>query len=410
MKQDVVVIGAGAVGLSIARRLARGGAAVIVVDGRGPAGGASFGNAGLITPSHLVPLAAPGMVALGLKYLLNPNGPFRLTPRFDPALWGWLWRFARHCSEANVQRGLPVLKELLLRSRSLVEAEVAELGGFAFESKGLVMLAETANGRTELAHEAELSLKHGVPAEVCEGSRLAALDPQLGHLSGGVFFPQDAHLEPAAYTQALAADLEGHGGRVLHAHVRSLHRQGDGFVIETDRGEVRATTCVMAAGAWSSQLLRPLGHRLPLEAGRGCSLTYEKHPCDLRLPLILHEARVAVTPMAGHLRLAGTMELSGLDERISDGRLRALANAFSRVLPRATLPPFEAATTWAGLRPCSPDGLPYLGFVQPGLLVATGHAMLGISLAAVTGELGAQMLQHGNADLDLSALDPHRFE
>lgn len=410
MQQDVVVIGAGAVGLSIARRLARGGAAVIVVDGRGPAGGASFGNAGLITPSHLVPLAAPGMVALGLRYLLNPNGPFRLTPRFDPALWGWLWRFARHCSEANVQRGLPVLKELLLRSRALVEAEMAELGGFAFESKGLVMLAETAKGRADLAHEAELSRKHGVPAEVCDGARLEALDPLLSDLTGGVYFPQDAHLEPAAYTQALAADLAAHGGRILCTQVRSLRREGDGYALDTETVELRATTCVLAAGAWSAKLLGPLGHHLPLEAGRGCSLTYEKHPCDLRLPLILHEARVAVTPMAGHLRLAGTMELSGLDERISEGRLRALANAFSRVLPHATLPPFEAATTWAGLRPCSPDGLPYLGFVQPGLLVATGHAMLGISLAAVTGELVAQMLQHGNADSNLSALDPHRFE
>ncbi len=409
MQQDVVVIGAGAVGLSIARRLARSGAAVVVVDGRGPAGGASFGNAGLITPSHLVPLAAPGMVSLGLKYLLNPNGPFRLTPRFDPALWGWIWRFARHCTDANVRHGLPVLKELLLGGRAFIEAEMRELGGFAFESKGLVMLAETDKGRAELIHEAELSMKHGVSAEVCEGARLSTLDRLLEGLSGGVYFPQDAHLEPAAYTQALAADLEAHGGRILHRQVQRLQRQSNGYTLDTDDGPIEADTCVVAAGAWSATLLRPLGHRLPLEAGRGCSLTYEKHPCDLKLPLILHEARVAVTPMAGHLRLAGTMELSGLDERISEGRLRALAGAFTRVLPRASLPPFDAATPWAGLRPCSPDGLPYLGFVQPRLFVATGHAMLGISLASITGELGAQLIQGKKPVVDLAPLDPSRF-
>lgn len=410
MHHDVLIVGAGAVGLSIARRLARQGASVLVLDGRGPAGGASSGNAGMVCPSHVIPLAAPGMVALGLKYLLDPRGPFRLTPRLDPALWGWLWRFARHCSDENVRKGLPVLRDLLLRSRALVEAEAADLGGFSFEAKGLLMIAETAAGRAGLDHERHIAIDAGLEARALSQGDLGALDAVLADVPHGLFFPGDAHLEPAAYTLALAADLTAHGGRVQRADVRAIRFEGDHFAaVVTDEGEIRAEVCALAAGAWTARMLRPHGISIPLEAGRGCSLTYAANPGGLGVPLILTEARVAVTPMAGRLRLAGTMELSGLEERVAPHRLHALAEAFTRVFPRVSLPPVAEATPWVGLRPCSPDGLPYLGFARPGLFVATGHAMLGISLAAVTGELGAEMIRGDRPSLAVAALDPLRF-
>lgn len=407
MNLDLVVLGAGAVGLSLARRAAAAGAAVLVVDPRSTAGGASLGNAGLVAPSHIVPLAAPGMVALGFRYLLDPAGPFRLTPRMDPALWGWLWRFARSCTRSNVERGLPVLRDLLRESRALVEAEAATLAPFGFEARGLLLAANTARGREELRREAELACRHDVQARMVAAGEV---DPALSPLGESAFFPGDAHLDPGAYCGALAADLESRGGRILQAEARALHPCAGGWRVETTGGDFQAGACAVAAGAWSATLLRPLGLRLPLEAGRGCSLTYPNHPTAFRSPFILHEARVAVTPMAGGLRLAGTMELSGLDETLAEPRLQALEHAFRRALPDQPLPPREGAAPWAGLRPCSPDGLPYLGWARPGLLVATGHAMLGISLAAVTGELGARLLRGESPGLDLEALDPKRFE
>lgn len=412
MRYDAVVVGAGAIGLSCARRLARSGARVAVVDPRGVAGGASAGNAGLISPSHVVPLAAPGMVALGLRHLLDPKGAFKLTPRLDPGLWGWMARFAWNCSKENVRRGVPVLNALLQRSRALVEAEAKELATpFAFEAKGCALMWVKPGTRDEMRHEAEVARSVGQSVEELDADGLATLDPALAGPLGALYFPGDAHLDPRCYTQALADDFAAHAGTLIGAEVSRLLVDGGRTkgVLTEALGPVEAEHTIVAAGAWSARLLRPHGWNLPLEAGRGFSLTLPDNPPNLRTAAILMEPRVALTPMGGRLRLGGTMELAGLREDLVPARLAALTEAWTAHMA-APLGDASQAKPWTGLRPCSPDGLPYLGAVAPGLTVATGHAMLGISLAAVTGELVAQLARGERPGLDLAPLDPLRFQ
>ncbi len=407
---DVIVIGAGAIGLSTARRLARQGARVLVMDDRGPAGGASAGNAGLVSPSHIVPMAAPGMVAMGIKYLFDPAGPFRLTPRWDPHLWSWLWRFARHCTPAHVDHGLPILHALLQRNRVLIQEESRELGDFHFATRGLALIWNTPAFRESLRHEAELAHRVDLPTQDLDEAGLAELDPAYQGAKGALYFPGDAHLDPRRYTEALARDFEAHGGRILRAKAQRVVVEGGRFqAVVSDEGTLHADHGLVAAGAWSATLLRPLGHALPLEAGRGFSLTFPDNPPGVRVPSILMEARVAVTPMGDRLRLGGTMELSGLKEELVPRRLRALAEAWPRYGLRAPLGDPARAEAWTGLRPCSADALPYLGRVAPNLSVATGHSMLGISLAAVSGELMADVIRGEKPGLDLAPLDPKRF-
>ncbi len=407
---DVVVVGAGAIGLSSARRLARRGARVLVLDPRGPAGGASAGNAGLISPSHVVPMSAPGMVAKGLRYMLDPSGPFRLTPRLDRHLWAWLWGFARHCTPAHVNHAVPILHGLLQRSRQLMDGEARELGNFFYETRGLALVWNTPACHADLHHEAEVAARVGLETRDLDEAALAALDPAYAGAKGALYFPGDAHLEPRIYTELLARDLEAHGGCLERIQVQGLRLEGGRFrEVQTEGGPREAAACLVAAGAWSADLLRPHGYRMPLEAGRGFSLTFPGNAPGLKVAGILTEARVAVTPMAGKLRLGGTMELAGLREELVPRRLQALAEAWSRYGLRAPLGDPAQAQPWSGLRPCSIDGLPYLGRVAPNLAVATGHSMLGISLAAVTGELMAALLTGARPDLDLGPLDPLRF-
>ncbi len=409
-KPDVIVLGAGAIGLSAARRLARKGARVEVLDARGPAGAASAGNAGLISPSHSVPLAAPGMVAMGLKYLLDPAGPFRLTPRLDPHLWSWLWRFARHCTAAHVDRALPILGALLQRSRALMDEEARELGPIHYETKGLALLWNTPACHHDLLHEAELGHRVGLEARDLGAADLVALDPAFDGAKGALYWPGDAHLDPKTYTEALAKDFEAHGGLLRRVDALALVMEDGQFRgVRTPEGLFEAEDCLVAAGAWSAKLLRPHGFALPLEAGRGFSLTFPGNAPNLKVPAILSEARVAVTPMGGRLRLGGTMELSGLDETLVPRRLKALAEAWPQYGLKAPVGDASKAEPWSGLRPCSADGLPYLGRVAPNLAVATGHSMLGISLAAVTGELMADLMRGVKPSLDLAPLDPRRF-
>jgi D-amino-acid dehydrogenase len=407
---DVVVVGAGAIGLSTARRLARKGARVLVLDPRGPAGGASAGNAGLISPSHVVPMAAPGMVALGLKSLLDPAGPFRLTPRLDPHLWSWLWRFARHCTRAHVDHGVPILHGLLQRSRALMDQEARDLAPFHYATRGLLLIWNTPAFRDSLDHEAELCDRVGIPTRHLDEGALARLDPAFAGARGALFFPGDAHVDPQAYVAALAQDFEAHGGTLLRQQVSGLElRAGRCHAVHTEAGPVQAEQVLLAAGAWSAELVRPHGFALPLEAGRGFSLTFPTNAPGVQVPGILMEARVAVTPMGHRLRLGGTMELAGLDERRVPRRLQALAEAWSAFGLTTPLGDPATAEPWAGLRPCTPDALPYLGWLTPNLAVATGHGMLGISLAAVTGELMGDLLRGERPGLDLGPLDPRRF-
>jgi D-amino-acid dehydrogenase len=413
----VVVIGGGVVGVCAAYYLAQAGARVTLVERGEIASGSSYGNAGLVVPSHSVPLAAPGALWRGIRWMADPESPFYIRPRLDPALLAWLWRFRAACTRAHVERALPVLRDLSHASLALFE-ELAAIPGldFGFRHDGVLAAYRTDAGLAEGRHEARMLEARGLAAKALDGPAARDLEPALSHeVKGAVHFPDDAHLTPDRFVRGLAR-LAGSMGADLRTgtEVLAVSRRGRLVTgLETTRGPLPCDHVVLAAGAWSPELGRELGLSLPIQAAKGYSLTYEMPVSAPRIPLLLAEARVAVTPMrtehAPVLRLAGTLELAGLDLSIARRRLDAIRRAARQYLRVTEEPPL--VEIWRGLRPCTPDGLPLLGRPRAldNLVVATGHAMLGVSLGPVTGKLVARLVAGERPQLDLAALDPDRF-
>lgn len=412
---EVLIVGGGAIGLATAFFLKQRSDFSITMVDQGPIGdGCSYGNAGFISPSHVVPLAAPGVIAKGLRWLLNPESPFYIQPRWDLELFRWFWHFRRSATEAHVVRSAPVLQVLLERSRELTAQIQERAGHFEFRRDGLLMPFQGEGGRREceqLAREAE---RLGMAHAWISAGRLAELAGTEVRAQGGLFFPGDAHLRPDQFTAVLHRYLEQQGVRFLpQTPVTGLKRQGRQVTgVQTPAGPLLADLVVVAAGAWSVELVRAVGYRLPLQPAKGYSLTFTPPPAGApQRPLLLTETKVAVTPFKEAFRLAGTLELSGLELSLRMRRVQAIYRAAGRYLPTLRLSSMEQAEIWAGLRPCTPDGLPVVDRV-PGtdnLWVATGHAMLGISLAAVTGELMAALLTGAEPPVDPTSLRADRW-
>ena len=417
MKKDVVIVGGGIVGLSIAYFATRKGHRVTVLDRGTPASmGCSYGNAGMIVPSHFVPLAAPGMVALALKCMADPESPFYLKPRPSADLAAWAWRFYRSANAEHVARAAPFLRDAHLRSRACFQRWSEEWGeDFGLAQRGLLMLCKTDHGLEEEARTAAMGRDLGIPSDVLGAADTAKLEPALRmDVAGAVYFPLDCHLSPRKLMAALIAQLAKAGTRFSwETQVTGWSvREGRIEAMRTSRGPIAADEFVLAAGVWSSELARGLGLRLPMEAGKGYSLTLEAPPRLPRICAILSEARVAVTPMSGALRFGGTMELAGIDTDVDLARVRGIAESVPRYLPDFSPSIFRDVRAWCGLRPCSPDGLPYVGRwpYAANLVFATGHAMMGVSLGPVTGELVAEILSDEVPSLALDQVRPDRFD
>lgn len=413
--QSITIIGGGVVGLCVAYYARRQGLEVTLIERGGPDRDCcSLGNAGLVVPSHIVPLAAPGMVALGLKMMLRSDSPFYFRPGLDRDVWDWAWRFRRAANASHVERSAPLLLRLNLESRRLYEGLAGELGDFGFREKGVLMLCRTERGLHEEAEVAERAKRLGLPAEVLSPEGCAALEPGLTlSVTGGVYYPLDCHLNPEQLVASLQQAAEAQGVRFLWSAEVTGWRVGTGKVeaAVTTQGEISADAFVLAAGSWSSRLGRGLGLRLPMVAGKGYNMTLPRPRKPLSVPAILTEGRVAVTPMGAALRFAGTMEIAGGDLSQNLSRIRGMQKTIPQYFPEFGPEDFQGVPTWCGLRPCSPDGLPYVGRFRrlPNLYIATGHAMMGVSLAPVTGHLISQLLTGDATPPDLAALDPERY-
>ena len=414
--KDIVVIGGGIIGLSIAYYTALRGHRVTVID-RDPEqrDGCSFGNAGMVVPSHFVPLAAPGMVALGLKWMWDPESPFYIKPRFDLDLFKWALKFWAASTAAHVGRAAPLIRDLSFASRACFEELSALPGdGFGLVQKGLVMLCKTQHALDDEARYAAQANALGVPAQVLDTKQASALDPDVTmDVAGGVFFPKDCHLSPGRFMASLKRRCDQSGVRfVWSTEVVGFKRDGRRIVeATTATGGFEADEFVLCGGSWSPVLGRELGLKIPMQAGKGYSLTL---PAPRELPQICSiftEARVAVTPMGRTLRFGGTMEIAGLDETINPVRVQGILKAVPKYFPKFTPEDFADIQPWRGLRPCSPDGLPYVGRTAryANLSLATGHAMMGLSLGPITGRLMAEVLSGEKPSFDLTLLDPDRY-
>ena len=412
----VVILGAGIIGLCCARALAARGHRVTVVE-RLPEDrdGCSFGNAGMIVPSHFIPLAAPGMTSLAFKWMFNAKSPFYIRPRLSLDLITWGLRFMRAANADHVARSAPVLRDLSLASRALYEQLADETKNeIGLVRRGLLMLCKTQHALDDEAGVAMRARELGVAAEVVSAARAAELDPDVRMtMAGAIYFPLDCHLSPQRLMPTLLRLTRAAGVKFQWSTEITGWRTTAGHIdaVLTARGECAADEFVLAAGSWSPQTVRALGLTLPMQAGKGYSVTLPRPRQLPRLCSIFQEARVAVTPMDGALRVGGTMELSGLDESIQRERVQGIIESVPRYFPDFSTGDFRDLPVWRGLRPCAPDGMPYVGrFARhTNLTAATGHAMMGLSLAPITGKLVAEIVSGEKPSVAIAALSPNRF-
>jgi D-amino-acid dehydrogenase len=414
-KTQTIVIGGGAIGICCAFYLTQLGHRVAVIEKGEICSGSSHGNAGLIVPSHSIPLAAPGVIAQGLKWMFNPESPFYIKPRLNRGFLSWLWKFRGACSEANVSQALPVLSQLNALSLQLFD-DLAALESVAFnlEKKGVVQIFKTGKEFDKGIKESRRLQAYGVESRIL---RIRDLTPYTGGMqtvaTGAIYYPQDAQLIPDRLVHQLARHIENRGADLLTAtEVIGFETAGrDVTAVRTTRGDFTADQIVLAGGAWSAELARELNLTLPMEPAKGYSVTYRRPPACPDIPVMMAEARVVLTPMDDMLRLAGTLELAGFDLSINKRRLQAILKAVPDYFPDFSPGNLELIEIWRGLRPCSPDGLPYLGRPRryDNVIIATGHGMKGISLAPVTGKLVAQLVAGEQPQIDLTALGVDRF-
>ena len=412
MPKQVTILGAGVIGLCTALYCARRGMTVTVIERKHQQrDGCSFGNAGMIVPSHFIPLAAPGMVKLGLKWMWDPESPFYIKPRLNADLLSWGLHFWKAATKSRVDAAAPVLRDLSLLSRQSFE----EIGlDFGLVKKGLLMLCKKQQTLDEEAHMAEHARALGIPAEVLDAKATAKLDPAVTmDVCGSVYFPKDCHLSPGRFIAALEAELVRLGVNLLwETEVTGFEVEGQALkAIKTSRGSVGSHEVVLCGGVWSAELAKALGLKIPMQAGKGYSLTLQAPKQLPDLCSICTEARLAVTPMDGALRVGGTMEMAGVDESITQRRVRGITRAFPQYFPAFEERDFAEIKPWSGLRPVSPDGMPYLGRTQrwKNLTIATGHAMMGLSLAPATGTIIGSLLAKEPPPVALDLLSPDRF-
>lgn len=416
MSKSVLIIGGGVVGLCVANYAMQKGHRVTIVERGAPDhDGCSLGNAGLVVPSHFVPLAAPGMVWLGLRMMFNPESPFYVRPRLDADLLRWGWQFYCAANAHHVRRSAPLLRDLLCASRRCFEELAQQWGNdFGFAQNGSLMLCKTEHALDEEAKTAEMARALDIPAEVLTARQTAEREPNVHmDIAGSVYFPLDCHLIPQQFVARLTRALMESGATFCWStEVTGWRVSGSRIeAVQTNRGELSADEYVLAAGAWSPHIARGLGIRLPMQAGKGYSLTLPQPKQKPHIPCILTEARVAVTPMGDALRFGGTMEIAGLDTSINPARVRGILKSVPQYFPDFSPEDFRDVPAWCGLRPCSPDGLPYIGRFRryTNLCAATGHAMLGVSLGPITGKLLAEILSDEQPSIGLEMLTPERY-
>lgn len=410
---DVTIIGGGIIGLSSAYYLQKVGLSVALVDQKTIGSGASFGNAGYFCPSHFVPLASKGMIKKGLKWMFNPESPFYIKPSLNPDLLKWLWQFNRYCNDAHVERSKGHFFDFLMKSLAMTQDLIAEEKlDCGFEQRGLYMLYKNKSGLASEAEMIAMANELGYAATMMTADEIAEKESGVRFtIAGGSYYKNDAHADPYRFIQQLQAKLEAAGVRFIEKEaIDRVEKKGNRVTaIESENCRFESKKYVLATGSWSPILAKAFGFALPIQAGKGYSFTFENSNLKAKTPYILNEAKAAVTPLGNKIRFAGTMELSGISTKINSRRLGGLVKSIPQFLPdfKADLQDLEP---WAGLRPVSPDGLPIISRAkQENLVLATGHAMLGVSLALVTGKLVQELTSGDQTSVDPTPYRLDRF-
>jgi D-amino-acid dehydrogenase len=410
-----IVIGGGVIGLCSAYYLRKSGWDVTVLDNSEVNINCSYGNLGMIVPSHFVPLASPGIVSQGLRWMLNSKSPFYVRPSLDFNLISWGLKFIKNATAQNVEKAAMPLLQLNLYSKKLF-SELNEQPGFDFalEKKGILMYYRTEKVAEEESHLAEKARQMGVDAVVLNRQQVQELEPETElDVLGAVHYRCDAHLYPNKLMPQLLHYLKTSGVSVQTDNpVRDIvSENGRVEKVITSKGEYAADVFVLASGAWLSRLAKLIHLDIPLMPGKGYTFTYDQPQKKLNVPAILCEARVAITPMNGHMRYGGTMEIGAPNKKINLNRVEGIVESVSKYFPGIKLDIPEQKDIWYGFRPCSPDGMPYIGRSSKidNLFIAGGHSMMGLSLGPATGKIIADLANDQKTEVDIKTFDPDRY-
>lgn len=414
----VTIIGGGIIGLSSAWFLNESGHEVTVIDKTDMLGNCSYGNAGYVCPSHFVPLATPGIVTQGLKWMWNSKSPFYVQPRLDINLIKWGWKFMQVATEQHVEKAAIPLRDIALLSQYWYEQwDQSTLFDFSYEHKGLLEIFKTAKGAEKCKLLCERAQELGLlDTSMLSRDQLQALEPQTEiDALGALFFKCDAHLYPNKLMHQLLEILAQKGVKLIkEEEVIGFEKKGKKITaVKTVHGNYPTDEVVLSSGSWSRELAAKLNIDLLLMPGRGYSITLEDSPYHINHPSVLVEGRVALTPMDGNkIRFGGTMEITSTKTPPRMNRVQGIVDAVKTVYSQfdIALPPNEKI--WYGYRPCSADGLPYIGRTKQwdNLVMATGHAMVGLSLGAGTGKLVSEIIEGKALSMDISPFHPNRFD
>jgi len=410
---DVLVLGGGVIGLACALYLLRAGRSVTVIEMGKVGAAASHGNCGTITPSHCMPLAVPGVITQALRWMMKPDAPFRIAPRLDFGLLEWLISFAHRCNWDDAKRVTAVKSQLLGLSRTLLEDLIrTEKLDCEFQTIGTMNVFRDAKSLEKSAWLPALVREHGIEIQTLDGAQTCAREPALKDtIAGAHFYPGDAHLRPNRYAAELARLVREKGGHIREStKVTGFRVDADRIeTIETDQGTFTARDIVFALGSWSPLVGKQLDLRIPIQPGKGYSLTYTRPSIAPVIPMTFKERAVCVTAWSSGYRLGSTMEFAGYDASLNRTRLDALRRGAAEFLREPEGP--AVTEEWFGWRPMTYDDLPLLGRPSrvKNLVMATGHGMLGVTMSAATGQLVSQIVCGEAASLDVKPFDPNRF-
>ena len=413
-KKEVIIVGGGIIGLATAYYLNLEGHDVSVIDQDKIKSGASHINSGYLTPSHIIPLAAPGMISKGFRWMFNNSSPFYIKPRFDLDLVNWGMKFIKSCTSEHVQKSMKSILDINLLSKKLfIEMQQSNNFDFHLESKGLLMAYKTSLAEREEAKAASWAKDLGIIVKQLSKEEILKIQPKVPmEVAGAFMYESDAHTTPELFMNNLKNHLMSRGIKFfLDTVVTSFQKKEKKIeALNTNKGIFKADEFVIATGAWTEGILKELGIKLSIQAGKGYSFDVQ-HITGLSIPAILSEAKVAVTPMSGYTRFGGTMEISGINSKINSRRVLSIVNAAKEYYPGIEIPLTSVDKARSGLRPLSTDGLPFIGRHSSfkNLVLASGHAMMGWSLGPATGKLITELVSGYDPSLDLKPYSPERI-
>ena len=413
MSKNIIIIGGGIIGLCSAYYLQKEGHQVSIIDQSNLDSGASYVNAGYLSPSHIIPRSAPGVMKNGIKWMLDASSPLYIKPRLELDFLKWVWAFNKSCNVKHVNKAIPAIKEITILSQVLYDdIKRTENFRFHFEKKGLLMLCQTEKMLESEIKVAQIAINEGLEVELLSANEVKVLEPNIEmEILGASYFKCDSHITPHEFMEDMTTFLLSNGVKFhKNEKVEDLDFSDNQIKsIITNKQRHGADEIVLAAGSWSNLISKKIGLKILLQAGKGYKID-SLRPTGITIPAILAEAKAAVTPMNGFTRFAGTMEIAGINHQINKKRVKAIANAVKRYYPNLELTKEEKDNVACGLRPVSPDGLPYIGKSEKckNLTIATGHAMMGWGMGTATGKLVSEIISGKKTSLNVDAYHPDR--